>query len=82
MQFGISTHLHHEQRLTREHLARIAAAGFEAVEVFATRSHVDYHDDGTIAQLEGWLRDTGLRLHGIHAPITDRLGANDTWGEV
>jgi sugar phosphate isomerase/epimerase len=82
MQFGISTHLYHEQRLTREHLAGIAAAGFEAVEVFATRSHVDYHDEATIAQLEGWLRDTGLRLHGIHAPITDRLGANDTWGEV
>ena len=43
--FGISTHLFHESRLTREHLVHIAAHGFEAVELFATRSHFDYHDD-------------------------------------
>ena len=43
--FGVSTHLFHEQRLTREHLVHVAAHGFEAVELFATRSHFDYHDD-------------------------------------
>ena len=46
MRFGISTHLYHDQRLSRDHLAQIAAHGFEAVEVFATRSHFDYHDAG------------------------------------
>jgi len=82
MRFGISTHLFHEQRLSREHLARIAAHGFEAVELFATRSHFDYHDPAAIAELAGWLTDTGLALHGIHAPITDRLSPGDNWGEV
>lgn len=74
MHFGISTHLYHEQRLTREHLAQIASYGFEAVELFATRSHFDYHDPAAIAQLAQWLKETGLALHGIHAPITDRFG--------
>ena len=74
MHFGISTHLYHEQRLTRDHLAQIAGYGFEAVELFATRSHFDYHDAAAIAQLAQWLQETGLRLHSIHAPITDQFG--------
>lgn len=82
MQFGISTHLYHDQRLSREHLAEMASYGFEAVEVFATRSHFDYHDPAAIGRLRGWLEETGLRLHGIHAPITDRLAPGDQWGAV
>jgi sugar phosphate isomerase/epimerase len=82
MRFGISTHLYHDQRLSRAHLAQIAEYGFEAVEVFATRSHFDYHDASAIAQLGGWLQETGLALHGIHAPITDRLLSGDQWGDV
>jgi sugar phosphate isomerase/epimerase len=82
MRFGISTHLFHEQRLSREHLAQIAAHGFETVEVFATRTHFDYHDTAAIGQLGVWLGETGLALHGIHAPITDRLDIGDKWGAV
>ncbi len=82
MRFGIFTHLYHEQRLCREHLVQIAAHGFEAVEVFATRSHFDYHDPAAIAELAGWLKETGLALHGIHAPVTDRLSPGDQWGET
>jgi sugar phosphate isomerase/epimerase len=80
MRFGISTHLFHDQRLSREHLAQIAEHGFECVEVFATRSHFDYHDAGAIAQLADWLKDTGLALHGIHAPIVESMRALDQWG--
>ena len=82
MRFGISTHLYHAERLSREHLAQIAGYGFEAVEVFATRSHFDYHDAATIDQLGAWLRETGLTLHAVHAPITDRLTPPDQWGEI
>jgi sugar phosphate isomerase/epimerase len=71
--FGVSTHLFHESRLTREHLVHIAAHGFEAVEVFATKSHFDYHDDRAIAELAEWLSDTRLELHSIHAPIFEGL---------
>ncbi len=82
IRFGISTHLYHDQELTRDHLAAIASYGFEAVEVFATRSHFDYHDASSIERLAGWLNETGLALHGIHAPITDRLSPGDKWGTV
>jgi hypothetical protein len=49
--FGISSHLFHEARLDREHLVHIAAHGFEAVEVCATRSHFDYRDPAAVAAL-------------------------------
>jgi sugar phosphate isomerase/epimerase len=71
--FGVSTHLFHESRLTRDHLVHIAAHGFEAIELFATRSHVDYHDEKALAALGEWLGDTRLELHSVHAPIFDGL---------
>ena len=71
--FGISTHLFHEQRLTREHLRLIASHGFGAVEVFATRTHFDYRSPPAIAALADWLRDTGLEFHSMHAPIVETL---------
>jgi sugar phosphate isomerase/epimerase len=79
MRFGISTHLFHDVPLQREHLALIAAHGFEAIELFATRSHFDYHDAAAIDRLAGWLNETGLKLASVHAPITDSFGAGDRW---
>ena len=73
MRFGISTHLYHSQKLDRGHLAQVAEYGFEAIELFATRSHFDYHDGAAVARLAEWLAETGLALHGVHAPITDRV---------
>ncbi len=78
--FGVSTHLFHESRLTREHLVHIAAHGFETVELFATRSHFDYHDAKAVAALAEWLADTRLELHSVHAPIFDGLRAGQWVG--
>jgi len=77
--FGISTHLYHNYRLSREHLAEISAFGFDRVELFATRTHFDYHNDAAIAELRQWLEETGLALHGIHAPIGESF-ARGRWG--
>jgi sugar phosphate isomerase/epimerase len=71
--FGVSTHLFHEHRLSREHLVHVAAHGFEAVELFATRGHFDYHDEQAVRQLADWLADTRLELHAVHAPAFEAL---------
>jgi sugar phosphate isomerase/epimerase len=73
--FGISTHLFHEHRLGREHLVHIAAHGFDAIELFATKTHFNYHDERAIAELAEWLSDTRLELHSVHAPIVETLKA-------
>jgi sugar phosphate isomerase/epimerase len=79
--FGVSTHLYHDTRLDREHLVEIAAHGFECVEVFATRTHFDYHDSAAVRALGDWLDDTRLTLHSLHAPITSSY-TNGAWGET
>jgi sugar phosphate isomerase/epimerase len=71
--FGLSTHLFHDHRLTRDHLALMARHGFTAVELFATRTHFDYRDDAAVIRLAEWLRETGLELHSVHAPIAEAV---------
>ena len=76
--FGVSTHLFHEHRLTRDHLVHVAAHGFETLELFATRAHFDYHDGHAREQLAEWLSDTRLELHSVHAPAFEAL-RNGKW---
>jgi len=71
-EFGVSTHLYHHQRLAREHLLEIAAHGFSTVIVFGTRTHFDYHSPAAVADLQQWLAEAGLTLHGMHAPVAER----------
>jgi len=56
----------------------IAAHGFETVELFATRTHFDYHDLQAIERLAEWLADTRLELHSVHAPIVEGI-ARGKW---
>jgi sugar phosphate isomerase/epimerase len=79
--FGVSTHLFHDQRLDRDHLVEVAAHGFELIEVFATRTHFDYHDGAAVRALAEWLEDTRLTLNSLHAPVTTSF-KNDQWGEA
>jgi len=51
----------------------IAAHGFELVEVFATRSHFDYHNPAAVADLQQWLAEAGLELRSVHAPVAERF---------
>jgi sugar phosphate isomerase/epimerase len=79
MRFGISTHLFHATPLERDHLIEVASYGFEALELFATRTHFDYHDEAAVSELARWLEETGLALHSVHAPITLSL-SDGVWG--
>jgi sugar phosphate isomerase/epimerase len=79
MRFALSTHLFHGERLERRHVEAIAGAGFTDVEVFATRSHVDYHDPGRMQELRRWLDELGLSAGSMHGPICDSF-AGERWG--
>ncbi len=79
--FGISTHLFHGERLARPHLDAVASHGFGAVEVYATRTHFDYHDPAAAQSLGDWLAATGVALHSVHAPTTVSY-TGGRWGET
>ena len=77
--FGVSTHLFHHERLSREHFQAIAAHGFDMAEVFATRTHFDYYNPAAVADLQQWLADAGVTLRSVHAPTAERF-INGVWG--
>jgi sugar phosphate isomerase/epimerase len=76
MQHVLSTQLFVGQRLTTAGLERISNAGFEAVEIFCARQHIDYHDSAQIAELGHWFRDSPLKMHSLHSPMY----SDDVWG--
>lgn len=76
MQHLLSTHLFVGHRLTTAGLDRVRTAGFEGVEIYCARQHVDYHDSAQIAELGHWFRDSPLKLHSVHSPMYN----DDVWG--
>lgn len=72
----MSTHLFQSQLLTRDHVRDISASGFGAVVLAATRTHFDYHSESSIADLRGWLAESGLALDAVHAPVAERFGGS------
>jgi sugar phosphate isomerase/epimerase len=64
--FGVFTRLYQAQRLTREHLAEIAAHGFETVELLASSTHVDFRNAAVVTDLLQWLAEARLDLHGAY----------------
>ena len=78
--FGLSTHLFHATRLERDHLVRMRDAGFPLIEVFATRTHVDYHDVRAVEAVRDWASGLDLEIWSVHLPIVD--GIHDgVWGQ-
>ena len=72
----LSTHLFVGHRLTTVWLDRVWNAGFESVEIFCARQHLDYRDKAQIAELGHWFRDARLKMHSLHSPMY----TDDVWG--
>jgi sugar phosphate isomerase/epimerase len=81
IRFGLSTHLFHGVPLTQRHLESIARREFAAVEIFATRTHVDYHDATRVAELRAWMTALGLEAWSMHLPICDGF-TRGVWGRA
>jgi sugar phosphate isomerase/epimerase len=81
MRFGISTHVFHNEQVGRSHFDLLAAHGFELVEVFATRAHIDYHDNRRMLDVRQAIEGAGLGAWSVHAPIADTF-VNGAWGRA
>jgi sugar phosphate isomerase/epimerase len=65
----LSTYLFSGQKLTSQLLAEIAQAGIPGVEIFCLRDHFDYRLPAKVRELGEWLKEHGLTLHALHAPV-------------
>ncbi len=75
MQRILSTYLFVSRKLTPDHLAEISSAGFEALEIFCTRSHFDYSQKSEILAMAAALETHDLKLSSLHAPTSRDLSS-------
>jgi sugar phosphate isomerase/epimerase len=76
MEYGLSTYLYVNERLSSHILDKILGAGFQNIELFAARQHLDYTDRNHVRDVAQWFRDHQVNLHSVHAP----LYADADWG--
>jgi sugar phosphate isomerase/epimerase len=76
----LSTYLFISRRLNPELLGLIAGAGFEAIEIFATRSHFDYTAKQEVQAMASALSQHSLILASLHAPTSRDLSATREGG--
>jgi sugar phosphate isomerase/epimerase len=63
------------RKLTAELLGQISEAGFEAVEIFSTRSHFDYTVKKDVQTIASALSQHKLTMASLHAPTSRDLSA-------
>lgn len=69
MIYGISTHVVARETLTGEHLDRIAAAGFDTVELFANSHQIDFDNPAIIRDITRAIDRNQLYVNSVHAPF-------------
>jgi sugar phosphate isomerase/epimerase len=80
MQRILSTYLFVSKKLSPELLAQISSARFQALEIFATRSHFDYATRGEVRAMASSLSEHHLQLASLHAPTSREISANREGG--
>jgi sugar phosphate isomerase/epimerase len=80
MQRILSTYLFVSKKLTPEFLALIHGAGFQAIELFASRGHFDYTVTQEVRGMAHILADNRLQLASLHAPTSRDFGPNREGG--
>jgi sugar phosphate isomerase/epimerase len=66
---GISTHAFAYNKLDAGIIALIAAAGFEAVELYMHKPHFDFEDPNSVNEVHEALKKHSLKVNSIHCPF-------------
>jgi sugar phosphate isomerase/epimerase len=78
MEYGLSTYLYVNERLSSHILDQILTTGMRTIEIFAARQHLDYTDRNQVRDVAQWFQDHQVSLHSVHAPL---YGDTD-WGRL
>lgn len=72
----LSSHLFVNHRLTTIWLERLRDAGFDYIEIFGARQHLDYNNRGQLEELRHWFNASELKVWSLHAPMYN----DEVWG--
>lgn len=78
MEFGLSTYQFVNERLSSHTLDKILGAGFQTIELFAARQHLDYTDRNQVRDVAQWFTDHQVALRSVHSPMF----SDARWGQL
>jgi sugar phosphate isomerase/epimerase len=73
MQFGISTQIYRAQAVTVDLLESIRKAGYEQIELFCNRPHLDFHNRALMRAIARWFQENALPAPSLHLPFVENL---------
>ena len=83
MQFGISTQIFRSRPVTVDLLETIRKAGYDRLELFCNRPHLDFHDRSLLRAIGRWFRENALPAPSLHLPFVENVGpAQRRWISV
>src|SRR5262245_53312012 len=74
MQFGISTQIYRGQPVTVDLLESIRRAGYEHIELFCNRPHLDFHNRNLLKAIARWFQENALPPPSLHLPFVENVG--------
>ncbi len=67
---AVSTYIYVKERLHPGLLDGLVQAGAQAIEIFASRSHLDYANRRQhVKEIADWFRSSGVPLNSVHSPM-------------
>ncbi len=75
MEFGVSSFGWRARPLDATLFERIRLSGWERIELFANRPHLDYSDTRVRQDLAGWISGSGVRKLDLHLPFCEPTGS-------
>jgi sugar phosphate isomerase/epimerase len=67
---AMSTYVYSKERLHPGLLDGLVRGGAQAIEIFASRQHLDYANRKQhVREIADWFRTSGVPLHSVHAPM-------------
>jgi sugar phosphate isomerase/epimerase len=79
MDFGISTQFHRKKRVTVDLLESLRKAGYNRIELFCNRPHIDFHDRNLLRAFGRWFEENALPAPSIHLPFLEDTGSERRW---
>ena len=70
MPWSLSTYLFRHSSLGARTLDQIAAAGFEAIEIYGDRGHFDYTNPSQLREIAQWAAGSPVKFSALHAPLS------------
>jgi sugar phosphate isomerase/epimerase len=74
MQFGISTQIYRAKTVNVDLLESLRRAGYEQLELFCNRPHLDFHNRSLLRAIGTWFQENALPAPSLHLPFVENVG--------